>query len=124
MGRSSQRKGADGERELARILRDNWGYEVRRGSVSWGESDMVGLPGIHPEVKRVEKLNIHKAMGQAVAEANKRKDGLPTVFFRRNGGEWLVCQKLTDWIDLYGAWVDEEGLDQTAQEDGGQSYGL
>ena len=104
MSNKSQRKGANGERELANLLRDNYGYSVRRGSVFWGESDMVGLEGIHPEVKRVEKLNIHKAMEQAVAEADKRKDGLPTVFFRRNGGEWLVCQKLTDWIDLYGAW--------------------
>ena len=104
MSSKSQRKGANGERELAHILRDKYGYEVRRGSVFWGESDMVGLPGIHPEVKRVEKLNIHAAMSQAIEEAEKRQDGIPTVFFRRNGGEWLVCQRLEDWIDLYGAW--------------------
>ena len=24
-----------------------------------------------------------------------------------NGSEWLVCMKLPDWIDLYGAWTDE-----------------
>ena len=104
MSSKSQRKGANGERELAHILRDKYGYEVRRGSVFWGESDMVGLPGIHPEVKRVEKLNIHAAMSQAIEEAEKRQDGIPTVFFRRNGGEWLVCQRLEDWIDLFGAW--------------------
>lgn len=123
-GKRSRDRGKRGELELVHILRDDYGYTVRRGYVFHGESDLVGLEGIHVECKYVEKLNIHKAMGQAVAEADKRKDGLPTVFFRRNGGEWLVCQKLTDWIDLYGAWVDEEGLDQTAQEDGGQSYGL
>jgi hypothetical protein len=67
----------------------------------------VGLDGIHPEVKRVEKLNIHKAMEQAKEEAIKRDDGLPTVFFRRDRGEWLVCMRLEDWIDLYGAWIDE-----------------
>ena len=104
MGKSSQRKGASGERELAHILRDVYGYDVKRGSVFHGESDMIGLPEIHPEVKRVEKLNIHLAMEQAKEEAKKRADGIPTVFHRRNRTEWLVTMRLEDWIDLYGAW--------------------
>ena len=108
MGKTSQRKGAVGERELAHILRDFYGYEVKRGSVFFHQSDMVGLVGIHPEVKRVEKLNIHAAMEQAKEEAEIRKDGLPTVFHRKNRTEWLVTQRLEDWIDLYGAWVDEK----------------
>lgn len=106
MGKMSQRKGAVGERELANILRDYYGYEVTRGSVFHGQSDMVGLPGIHPEVKRVERLNIHDAMEQAKTEAAKRGDGIPTVFHRRNRTEWLVTMRLEDWIDLYGEWND------------------
>ena len=106
-GRASRNKGAVAERELANLLRDTYGYEVHRGKVFYGESDLVGLSGIHPEVKRVESINIHKAMEQAVTEAEKRKDGLPTVFFRRNRGEWMVTMRLVDWIDLYGAWEDE-----------------
>lgn len=106
MGKASQRKGANGERELAHILRDMYGYEVKRGSVFQGQSDMVGLPGIHPEVKRVEHLSIYSAIEQAKAEAKKRQDGIPTVFHRRNRAEWLVTMTLTDWIDLYGAWSD------------------
>lgn len=108
MGKMSQRKGSNGERELAHILRDFYGYEVKRGSVFFHQSDMVGLVGIHPEVKRVEKLNIHTAMEQAKEEAKKRQDGLPTVFHRRNRTEWLVTMRLEDWIDLYGAWNDEK----------------
>ena len=104
-GRSARNKGASGERELASLLRDTWGYDVHRGMVFCGESDMVGLKGIHPEVKRVERLNIHEAMAQAIREADKRNDGLPTVFFRRNRGEWLVTMRLSDWIDLYGEWA-------------------
>lgn len=107
MGKMSQRKGAAGERELANILRDFYGYEVKRGSVFYGQSDMVGLPGIHPEVKRVERLNIHEAMEQAKAESWKRKDGIPTVFHRRNRTEWLVTMRLEDWMDLYGEWNNE-----------------
>lgn len=103
-GRSARNKGATAERELARLLRDSYGYEVHRGKVFYRESDLVGLAGIHPEVKRVEKLNVSKAMKQAIEEAEKRQDGVPTVFHRRNNESWLVTMKLEDWIDLYGAW--------------------
>lgn len=108
MGKMSQRKGAAGERELAHILRDVYGYDVKRGSVFLGQSDMVGLPGIHPEVKRVERLNIYTAMEQAKREAEKRKDGIPVVFYRKNRAEWLVVQPLEDWMDFYGAWNDDK----------------
>ena len=103
-GKAARNKGANAERELARLIHDMWGYDLHRGKVFYGESDIVGLEGIHIEVKRQERLNIHQAMEQAVAEAEKRKDGIPAVFFRRDRGEWLVTMKLTDWIDLYGAW--------------------
>lgn len=99
-GRASRNKGANAERELAAIFRD-YGYDVRRGYVFNHESDLVGLAGIHPEVKRVEKLNIEKAMKQAIEEAKKRNDGVPTVFHRRDHGEWLVTMTLDDWISLY-----------------------
>lgn len=114
MGKTSQRKGRNGEYELANILRDMYGYDVKRGSVFLHQSDMVGLAGIHPEVKRVEHLNIHTAMEQAIREADIRHDGLPTVFHRKNRSEWLVTQRLTDWIDLYGAWTD--GKEDTETE--------
>jgi Holliday junction resolvase len=103
MGRSAQRKGADGERELANVLKE-YGFEVRRGQVFNHESDMVGLDKIHPEVKRVEKLNVVTAMKQAITESQIRNDGLPTVFHRRNREEWLVTMRLTDWIELYRKW--------------------
>lgn len=61
-----QRKSADGERELVALLQEQ-GYDVQRGgSLSFGEvPDLTGLPGIHIEVKRVERLNLHEAVEQA-----------------------------------------------------------
>lgn len=103
-GRAARNKGAVAERELANLLRDMYGYPTHRGKVFYGESDVVGLDGIHIEAKRVERLNIHQAMEQAISEAQKRQDGLPAVFHRRNRGEWLVTMRLTDLIDLYGEW--------------------
>ena len=60
MNKHPQRKGADGERELATIL-CQYGYEVKRGgSLCFGQKpDLYGLSGLHIEVKRVEKLNIN-----------------------------------------------------------------
>lgn len=108
-GSSSRNKGANGERELAHILHETFSLEeVRRGFVFCRESDLVGLKGIHVECKRVEKLNIDKAMEQAIAESEKRKDGKPTVFHRRNRKPWLVTMQLEDWIELYRAWRGEE----------------
>lgn len=105
MGRSAQRKGADGERELANYLKEQ-GFEVRRGQVFNHESDMVGLKGIHPEVKRVEKLNVPAAVRQAIIEAQIRQDGIPTLFHRRNREEWLVTMRLDDWLNLYRKWIE------------------
>ena len=102
MGGSSQRKGADGERELAALLRQH-GYEIERGgSLSFGEvPDLVGLPGIHIEVKRVERLNVPEAMNQAIRDADRFHDGKPTLFHRRNRQPWLVTMRLMDWLALY-----------------------
>ena len=101
MGRASQRKGADGERELAAILRAR-GYDIERGgSLSYGEApDLAGLPGVHIEVKRVERLNVPQAMSQAVRDAD-RFGGVPGLFHRRSRSPWLVTMLLTDWLKLY-----------------------
>ena len=101
-GKSSQRKGADGERELAALLRE-YGYPVERGgSLSFGEvPDLTGLPGVHIEVKRVERLNVPKAMKQAVRDAEKFHDGAPALFHRRSREPWLVTMQLKDWMGLY-----------------------
>lgn len=102
MGGRSQRKGADGERELATILQQ-YGYDCNRGgSLTFGEvADITGLPGIHIEVKRVEKLNVVEAMEQSIRDSERMQDGVPTLFHRRNRKPWLVTMRLADWLKLY-----------------------
>ena len=80
-GKASQRKGADGERELAAILRE-YGYIVERGgSMSFGEvPDLVGLPGVHVEVKRCEQVRLSEWMQQAEADSKRFSDGMPVVW--------------------------------------------
>ena len=101
-GRSSQRKGVRGEEELAAVLR-GYGYEIKRGgALSFGEiPDLVGLPGVHIECKRVERLNVPEAMQQAVNDSQRFKDGMPALFHRRNRQPWLVTIRLEDFMQLY-----------------------
>ena len=102
MSINSRSKGAKGERELAKILRE-YGYPCRRGqqySGANGDADVGGLPNIHIEVKRRERLEIYSAIAQAVRDA--KNDEKPAVFHRKNECEWLVTMRLEDWMKLYG----------------------
>lgn len=101
-GKASQRKGADGERELAAVLRE-YGYEIKRdGSMSFGQvPDLVGLPGIHIEVKRCEQVRLSEWMKQAERDSQHFKDGLPAVFHRRSREGWRVTMNLADFMRLY-----------------------
>ncbi len=99
---NSKRKGANGERELSNILKKH-GYDCRRsqqfnGYAPDGQPDVIGLDGIHIEVKRVERLNIDTAMEQAIRDC---QDDIPTVWHRRNRKPWYVTMRLEDWIDMY-----------------------
>ena len=97
MSRAQQRKGADGEKELTSLLR-RAGYPVLwGGNRTFGcTPDVSGLPGIHIECKRVEQLNVTKAMEQATKDADRFRDGAPAVFHRRNQKPWLVTMLLED----------------------------
>ena len=111
MGRYQREKGKRGERELARLLKE-YGYDCRRGQQycgASGDADVVGLPGIHIECKRVEHLNLEAAMDQSVNDAEAEMlplndEILPAVFHRRNRGGWMVTMRLEDWIKQYREW--------------------
>lgn len=107
---NSRNKGAAGERELAKLLQ-SYGYiNAKRGQQycgAAGNADVIdALPGIHIECKRVEKLNIHAAMEQAIHDA---KGAIPAVFHRRNRGVWHVTMRLDDFMRIYTSWDAENG---------------
>ena len=119
MSINSRRKGAVGEREIAFILR-GYGYDTKRTqqySGANGDADVVGLPGLHLEIKRVEHLNIDKALKQSIRDtyADELKQGIdliPVVIHRSNDdrkkdstkGVWKVTLTLKDFMKLYQAW--------------------
>lgn len=98
---NSRRKGKAGELEVAHILKAR-GYDARRGqqfSGANGDADVVGLPGIHIEVKRVEQLNLDKAMAQSISDA--REGEVPVVVHRKSRAAWLLTMHLSDFLDIY-----------------------
>lgn len=101
IGRAAKRKGKTGEREVAHLLKE-YGFEGKRGQQfcgANGDADVVGLPGVHIEVKRVERLDRKAAMQQAKEDA---RDGeIPVVFHRTNGEDWCVIMNARDFMDMY-----------------------
>jgi hypothetical protein len=111
---NSKQKGSRGELEFVHYLRDEFGWGARRTQQfcgKAGDSDVIieDLPGVHAEIKRVEKLNLQDAVDQAVRDSC---GNLPIVFHRRNRGKWLMTMEFTSknvW-DLY------KGLKETPDE--------
>lgn len=104
--KNSRRKGKEGELELSHKLKE-YGYDCRRGQQycgANGDADVVGLPGIHIECKRVEKLNLYDAMAQAKNDATESE--VPAVFHRKNNCGWLVTMELDEWMRLYKEAMD------------------
>lgn len=101
MGKASRDKGKRGELEIAHILQE-YGYPARR-SVQYngfqGDADIIGVEGLHIEVKRVERLNIEEAMAQSRRDAKGYE--IPVVFHRRNNHSWLATLPLDDFIQIY-----------------------
>ena len=98
---NSRQKGAAGERELANLLKE-YGYDTRRGqqySGINGDADVVGIPGLHIECKRVEKLNLDTALEQSKRDA--REGEMPVVIHRKNRQKWKVTLSLKDFMKLY-----------------------
>lgn len=101
MGKMSREKGKNGERELAKKLRE-FGFEARRGAQycgANGDADVIGLKGVHIEVKRTEALRLYDALAQSISDA--REGEKPIVAHRKNNCQWVVIQPLEDWIELY-----------------------
>jgi len=107
---NGQKKGARGEREFASFIREQ-GWDAIRGCQNAGR-DKSGhaapdvlcpdLP-IHFEVKRVEKLQIRKALSQAIADAEPGQ--VPVVAWRENHSDWVAILKMDDLMNFVREFV-------------------
>lgn len=98
----------------AKVCREHGFKTARRTQQFSGgtqdSSDVIGLDGIHIEVKFVEKLNLRNAMAQSFNDAKvSGKDEIPIVAHKASNKPWLVTMVANDWFVLYKAWLDTKG---------------
>lgn len=100
MGLKSKTKGKVGEREVAALLRE-YGFVGQRGVQYQGgkdSADVLGLPGYHIEVKRVERFDLEAAMDQARNDAAGA--AVPIVFHRKSKRDWVVVLDADKFLTL------------------------
>lgn len=119
MATNGKRKGKEGENELAHKLKE-YGYNARR-SVQYngkdGQADVLGLPHIHIECKRVEKLNIYDAIEQAKRDA--KNGDKPAVFHRKNRCNWLVTMELDEFMAIFKEYETAQRLREYIEQRSG-----
>ena len=112
MAINSRDKGKRGELEIAHIMQD-YGFDARRSQQYAGinsDADVVGVPYLHLEVKRVQALNLDKAMEQSIRDA--REGEIPTVAHRKDRQDWKITLALEDFMPMYMAWLEKKGTKQ------------
>ena len=107
MGKSQRDKGCRGERLWAAECQKAGFANVRRVGQQMYQTgaevaDVVGLPGLHQEVKFVERLNVRQAMEQSKRDTAPGE--LPILAHKTSRKEWLVTMRAGDWFELYRAW--------------------
>jgi hypothetical protein len=100
--KAERAKGARAELEIVSIIRDAGWPNARRtsdGRVQLGRGDIIGGPAAtHIEVKRHERLNIHRALDQVRADADALD--LPILVHRPSRAPWMATLPLDELLAL------------------------
>lgn len=113
---NSRMKGKYGELELVKVLNELLGIRARRGRQYCGldgspdvvlqqeedSGELSDIKGLHVECKRVEQLNLYKALKQS--ESDAKPDEIPVVCHRRNQDTWIISFRLDKLKDV-AKWV-------------------
>lgn len=106
MSKFSRDKGKRGEREVAAIIKDLTGWDVKRKVRNLvGESDLEGVPGWSVEVKNHAKLDIAAWWRQAVTQAMLTKER-PVLFYKVPRKGWRALWPLAVVLDMQPGEMD------------------
>jgi len=117
-GRGARAKGANFERELAKIISDATPVEARRGLAQTrgggAEVSDVEMPLVHIEAKRHKRCNIKAALEQAIndCEANGK---IPVAITKDDRKEILVTMRFTDWLHFLNSYIEANAPDPPKQ---------
>lgn len=114
---NSRAKGVRGELEWRDYLREH-GIDARRGRQYAGHEDAPDVVSaldewFHAEVKRVEALNVGRAVEKAEEDCGPSR--VPYVAHRRNRKPWLVTLRACDAVPLMlaaikGGWANPDDV--------------
>ena len=109
---NSCQKGKRGEREARDVLNSVFGTNCRRGQQFCGghdSPDIAGfIPGIHIEVKNVEKLRLSDAIEQSEADSDIEGGEIPTVMWKKpRTKDWYLIVKI-DNVPALGDKVEKQ----------------
>lgn len=119
MALNSRAKGKVGELEACHILRSLFGWSARRTQQRTGWSDgnspdieVDQTPSLFWEIKRVQALNVPRALTLAVKQCGRR---CPVVMHRPNNSPngWMITLRLTDLPRLCHAYTNAVDAETT-----------
>ncbi len=102
----SKAKGDRAEREIAAILADQLGINIRRklgAGRTDDEGDLDGLANVTVEVKSYKDVGRAVRDGLDDVQREQLNAGTPfgVAFIRRPGGRWIAVQTVEQWCALY-----------------------
>ena len=118
-GKASRDKGKRGELFVKNLFKEN-GYDASRSAQHCGKTgqaaDVIGVPGVHVEVKFQERMMLYDWMAQAVRDSEAEgKGNFPTVFHKQSRKDLLVTMRFEDWIELYKVWESPVSQKEAAE---------
>jgi Holliday junction resolvase len=102
----SKDRGDRAEREIAKLLAEHLGLDVRR-QLGAGRTDDIGdlhgLPDCTCEVKSYRDVTraIRDGLHDLAREQTNAGTRHGVVFVRRPGGHWIAVQPIDNWITMY-----------------------
>ena len=113
MSVNSKDKGKRGEICVSHFFQEH-GYDAHRSAQFCGNTgqaaDVIGVPGVHVEVKFQEKMCLYNWLAQAVNDSEAEgKGNVPIVIHKQNRKDMLVTMRADDWIEFYKEWVIHHG---------------
>ena len=99
MGKRQRERGAETEREVCKIVTTKTGWQTNRilGQARDGGAD-IRLARWVLEVKRRKSIAVYEWLDQATAACAPYE--IPAVVARGDKREFVVIQRLDDWLEL------------------------
>lgn len=115
-GRGARVKGANFERELAKLFREKIGIEAQRGlaQTRGGGAEVadVHMDYLHIEAKRHKVCSIKRALNQAIDDCAE-KEKLPVAITKDDRKPILVTMLFDDWVKIFKEYVKIQESEDT-----------